>query len=701
MGVMSESTEMEGSGNTNVTESHNPRSRKLRSLVWNDFTKEQKADGSFVAICNHCKKQLTASSRSGTTHLKNHLGICMSSKRLKRKKLVVRRLVLKSTDAKNDGAPGLEHPQFDQELSRQDLARMVVLHGYPFSIVHHVGFRTFVRNLQPQFKLPSYDVVKADCMKFYENARHRLHEALGKLLCRVSLTVDMWRSGDGLEYVCLMCHYVDDEWKLKKKILNFVPIEAPLAGEEISKSIAEKLREWNIDKKLGSIVLDNCSTSDIVTRELLKSLRPKGFLLSNGDLFCVHSCAHVLNLMVQESMELACELTNRVRNSVQYVKSSQERSIRFQKAAKQVGAPEKPLILDAPASWVSTYLMLETACQYQDAFSCLAEWDTDFTDFLSSKAWSDAKAVAECLEVLYHVIEKFSATRFPTANLYFNDICGIHLLMKRWCMSPHPVVASMAAQMLEKFEQYWDLTRVVMAIASILDPRYKMKSMEYYFKLIYGDLYEAKARIDNIRNSFINLYNEYALQSANSSKNQALLCYVGNTSGYTSSESGTGGESKTSYRVTLSDTRRGLDQYLQETSSSQPSKSDMDMYLEEAVHPSKEGLDDNFNILAWWKFNAAKYPVLSTMARDILAIPVSIVPLDSEARTLNQYLSPMDPIIVQGIICAQDWLKDEIEASPTVGPMDALALVSSAAGLEGDDECMMPPNGDEFSPLSK
>ena len=92
----------------------------------------------------------------------------------------------------------------------------------------------------------------------------------------------------------------------------------------------------------------------------------------------------------------------------------------------------------------------------------------------------------------------------------------------------------------------------------------------------------------------------------------------------------------------------------------------MDMYLEEAVHPSKEGLDDNFNILAWWKFNAAKYPVLSMMAHDILAIPVSIVPLDSEARTLNQYLSPMDPIIVQGIICAQDWLKDEIEGKASV-----------------------------------
>ncbi|RRT77502.1 hypothetical protein B296_00003460 [Ensete ventricosum] len=165
---------------SNAIAVHNPRARKLRSLVWNDFTKERKADGSYVAVCNHCKKQLTASSRSGTTHLKNHLVICTSTKRIKRKKLVVRRLVLKSSDAKSE------------EME-----------------------------------------------------------------------------------------------------------------QEISKIILEKLQEWNIDGKLCSIVLDNCSTSDLVANELLGSLRMKGFLISNGDLFYARSCGHLLNLVVQKGLESA------------------------------------------------------------------------------------------------------------------------------------------------------------------------------------------------------------------------------------------------------------------------------------------------------------------------------------------------------------------------------------------------------------
>ncbi|KAG6493561.1 hypothetical protein ZIOFF_048553 [Zingiber officinale] len=677
---------MDANDSTAITV-HNPRARKLRSLVWNDFTKERRPDGSYVAICNHCKKQLTASSRSGTTHLKNHLVICTSTKRVKRKKLVVRRLVLKSNDAKNEGGMSSEHSQFDQELSRQDLARMVILHGYPFNIVHHVGFRTFVRNLQPLFKMASADIVKADCMKIYENERLRLHEMLDKIHSRVSLTVDMWKSIADMDYVCLTCHYVDNDWRLQKKIINFFPLGPSELGQDVSKTIMERLQEWNIDGKLCAVLLDNCSTSDFVASELIGYLRAKGFLISNGDLFYARSCGHLLNAIVHKSLEAACEVIDRVRVSVQFVKSSQERLSILQKNAEQIGILEKPLVLDAPSNWPSTYMMLETACHYQEAFKHLAESDVDNASFLSPKDWEDVRAVIECLDVLYQALEKFSATKIPTANLYFNDMCGLHLLLKTWYKSPQPFVACMAKEMLEKFEQYWDSNRMLMAIASVLDPRYKMKSVEYFFKQIYDDAFEAKTRIDNVRDSFINLYNEYVGHSANSSKLQAF--YAGNNSGYSGGEYVNGGECKTS-RITLSDTQRGLDQYLKETSSGHPARSDLDMYLEEAVHPSK-GSEDNFDILAWWKYNAAKYPVLSMMARDIMGIPISVVPLDSEARTLNQYLSSTDPAIIECLICSQDWIGNETEVSS----VDALAIVPSTACLETNgDECMLPAGGD-------
>jgi len=50
-------------------------------------------------------------------------------------------------------------------------------------------------------------------------------------------------------------------------------------------------------------------------------------------------------------------------------------------------------------------------------------------------------------------------------------------------------------------------------------------------------------------------------------------------------------------------------------------KSELDAYMEDE-HVRD---DEKFEILSWWKTNKDKYPVLSTMARDFLAIALSIV----------------------------------------------------------------------------
>ena len=84
-----------------------------------------------------------------------------------------------------------------------------------------------------------------------------------------------------------------------------------------------------------------------------------------------------------------------------------------------------------------------------------------------------------------------------------------------------------------------------------------------------------------------------------------------------------------------------------------------------------------FEILGWWKTNSNRYQVLFKLIRDVLAVPISTVASESAfnsgGRILDRFRSSLSPLMVQNLVCAQDWLqslvpisfhksKDELEA---------------------------------------
>lgn len=82
------------------------------------------------------------------------------------------------------------------------------------------------------------------------------------------------------------------------------------------------------------------------------------------------------------------------------------------------------------------------------------------------------------------------------------------------------------------------------------------------------------------------------------------------------------------------------------------SKTDLEKYLAE----ESEVIKDGFDILTWWKVNTPRFPILSQMARDILAVPISTVASESifstGGRVLDAFRSSLSPKIVQALICA-------------------------------------------------
>ena len=71
-------------------------------------------------------------------------------------------------------------------------------------------------------------------------------------------------------------------------------------------------------------------------------------------------------------------------------------------------------------------------------------------------------------------------------------------------------VKSMAIEMNRKFEKYWREYNLLLAIACVLDPRYKIQFVEFCYKRLYGD---DSRQFGKVKSKLFSLFNEYASKS--------------------------------------------------------------------------------------------------------------------------------------------------------------------------------------------
>ncbi|KAL1338034.1 hypothetical protein AAHE18_10G181600 [Arachis hypogaea] len=193
----------------------------------------------------------------------------------------------------------------------------------------------------------------------------------------------------------------------------------------------------------------------------------------------------------------------------------------------------------------------------------------------------------------------------------------------------------MATSMITKFEKYWGVINIVMAIGTLLDPRYKMYLLNFFFRKIYGET-EACVIIGQVKRVVQDLALEYATKGRE--RDQAAQLDMPPPPSISSSSKGRNEESA------FIDT-----------------KSELDYYLEESPVPQTE---HDFDILNWWKSNGAKFPTLQAIARDFLAIPISTVASESLFSTGGRFVTPhrsrLRPDTLEALMCNQDWLWNEL-----------------------------------------
>jgi hypothetical protein len=130
-------------------------------------------------------------------------------------------------------------------------------------------------------------------------------------------------------------------------------------------------------------------------------------MLLRGKWLHMRCCAHILNLIVKDGMDVIGSAISNIRDSIAYWVATPKMYEKFEKTALDENIElVKKLQLDCKTRWNSTYVMLRIAIPYRKIFECLDELDRNYV-CPPPNDWIFASIVCEKLELFYDLTDYF------------------------------------------------------------------------------------------------------------------------------------------------------------------------------------------------------------------------------------------------------------------------------------------------------
>ncbi|KAK4844161.1 hypothetical protein QYF36_017182 [Acer negundo] len=636
----------------NTVPSAKPRKKTMTSIYLRFF--ETAPDGK-SRRCKFCGQSYSIATATGNLgrHLANrHSGYDKAGD-------VVTSPVPQPVVVVKKSQPQVKASQVDYDHLNWLLIKWLVLTSLPPSTMEEKWLANSFKFLNPSIQLWPGEKYKAVLREVFRSMREDVKTSLEQVSSKVSLTLDFWTSYEQIFYMSITCQWIDESWSFHKLLLDICHIPYPCGDSEIYHSLVKVLRMYNVDNRVLSCTHDNSQNAIRACHNLKEEFDGQKI----GP-FCYIPCAaRTLNLIIEDGLRTTKPVISKTREFALELNESIDMSddfVQFSTAYRE-GSWKFPL--DTSARWSGNYQMLDLvhkAGKTMDAVIRKHEETLGSRMLLSSAEKTAVSMVHGYLEPFYKTTNNICTHKVPTVGLvlFFMDHISEMIAACRESRHSPDWLKNAAEEMAKKARSYNNqVCNIFTFMTAILDPRIKSE-------LIPENL-NAENYLEEARAHFLRNYSATHFSSV--------------TSGYGSQEIEDGGSVSFAEEIARKK-RRG---------SISHSTDELTQYLSESPAPIPT------DVLEWWKVNSTRYPRLSVMARDFLAVQAtSVTPEElfcSKGDQIDKQRLCMPHDSTQAVLCIRSWIQGGIKLKYKSTEIDyerlmelatAAAVDSSASGSE-------------------
>ncbi|CAL1685933.1 unnamed protein product [Lasius platythorax] len=330
----------------------------------------KKIDNSTMS-CNLCDKHIKTSGNSSLATMANHINSHSNKNRLNSNKI------------NNNASHTLETPTKSMRLKRSQLTQMnmssaaaaparmssysndedakilnailyyMCIDDKPFNTIHCKGFKYLMKELAPNYKIPSEKTIERRLDEKYDvivkNFKQQLNETL-----YVTIGIDTWSEAVPCKsFLLVTVHFIASATKkLESGTIELIEL-SEYTVDYITSALRNTLNKWGISK-VATVVIN--TESNIVFKTVAQFFNPTQ---------CIICFVHIIDLVAENSMkncEGLSDIIDKVRLTVKFIKDSTDINNELHQRQVNLGKTEiKKLILDIDfiVRWNITFHMIE------------------------------------------------------------------------------------------------------------------------------------------------------------------------------------------------------------------------------------------------------------------------------------------------------------------------------------------------------